>query len=317
MYTTEDYKMMLAMWQVHLNRCIGEISADGIYYKGEYQNLVDNFGNKYRLRISGNEAEQWNNAERRILFICKSPLQGIRSGSRFKDTVNQDLTHNTDGNLAFPNRFNSDILRLAAGLQTVTSDGFTPYNEVNSIEYLDKMWQQTAVARINVIKDFADIITIKDKLPLAIKYFGKMLRKQIEMLDPNIIVCARDLRDMLCHIFDNCYGDFVYFHQKPKIEKVSIEGIQDRRKRLDAINKTYDLNRYNFWVSYSRTHNVWVINSYYCLDLHDICNYPREPGLTEEEQYTKVMYYFVKALKESGIRKPIRSANNITRNETS
>lgn len=228
MYTQETNKIRLAMWQVYLNHCVGEISGDGVYYKGEYKTFVDeNFGNKYRIRMSGNESEQWNNAKRRILFILPSPVEGNDESSRFKDTYNRDMTHSSDGNLAFTDRVNANILKIAAGLQTITSKGYTPFDAVNNIEYVDKLWQETAVARINVVKDYSDIIDLEEQLTLSLKYFSSMLQGQIRELNPNIIVSCLGERNQ--ELMQRCFAD---------IQKVN--------------DKVY----------YSQTENVWIIDSY-------------------------------------------------------
>ena len=57
-----------------------------------------------------------------------------------------------DGSLSFKGRFVNNMLRLAAGIASLSKDGFVDYGTVNNIDYADNVWEQTAVARINVKK---------------------------------------------------------------------------------------------------------------------------------------------------------------------
>ena len=73
MYSSQDNQLILDKWAERAHtRNEGEISPDGVYYKGE-RHQYESDGKIYCEREPGNEDALWNSAKRRILFISKAP----------------------------------------------------------------------------------------------------------------------------------------------------------------------------------------------------------------------------------------------------
>lgn len=230
----------------------GDISSDGVYYKGELY-LEPNANQIWRY--SGDEDAQWTSAMRRILFVSKD----LNDSDNAYDFRSLDLTHKTDGSLSFGNRFNNNLLRITAGLSTLTKNGYPSFEDVNDVEYVNQIWQDTAVARINVKKHSGGSSCSNPTLLKSIDKYQDLILKQIKLLDPNIIVCCGG---------SGIIKDFV-------IEKF----LKEEPKSLKSVT--------NNWIYYSSSKDVWVIDSYHMN--------PRTNS-TDQDLYENIMKYFFEAI---------------------
>ena len=226
----------------------GDVSSDGVYYKGE---LYHEPNSNQMWRYTGDEDTQWTNAKRRILFVSKDSNEDNNA----YDFRSIDLTHNTDGSLSFGCRFNRNLLRITAGLSMLTEDGYPPYEEVNNVEYINKVWHDTAIARINLKKHSGGSSCSNETLLDSINRYQDLILEQMKLLAPNIIVCCGG---------SGTIKNFV-------IEKFLQEKPVDLKSETDN------------WIYYSPSSDIWIIDSYHMN--------PRSNS-TDQDLYENIMKYF-------------------------
>lgn len=263
MYSFEENEKILSKWeQISEARGDGSVSPDGVYYKGDYHKWESD-GKTYSERNRGNEDEQWNTAKRRVLFVSKDSNEEDNA----YDMRCCDLTHDFNGNLRFKWRFVKNMLRINAGLQSVSSKSFIPYSDINNIEVVDKIWDESAVARINVKKHSGGSSLSNAALKQVLSEnspYAELIEGQLNLLDANIIVCCGGRGILKDFVINHCYSDAV---------------------------------KENWWVYYSPNHNVWIIDSFHMN--------PRN-ATTDEGLYTDMMKNFQEALIKIGKEEPIR-----------
>lgn len=226
MYSFQNNQLILDKWakRAHIRK-EGEISPDGVYYKGSRYHFESN-GKIFCERERGDEDALWNNSLRRILFISKDSNES----SNPYDMRCCELTHNPDGSLSFGCRFVNNMLRLTAGLASLSKMGFITFDEINKIDYLDEIWEKTAVARINVKKHSGGPSISSKALSSAIEAYSDYIIEQILLLNANIIVCCGGSSIIKNFVVNNIYND---------------------------------AERTNNWIYYSPIQNAWIIDSYH------------------------------------------------------
>ena len=223
MYTYDKNQEILEKWTTRATEMgDGDIYQDGVYYKGDRYPI----DNGKLERDCGGEDKQWNKACRRILFISKDPNE---SGNPY-DMRCCELTHNADGSLVFGGRFVKNMLRITAGLATISAEGYLPWDKVNDVTFCDKVWNETAVARINLKKNDGGASIDTAVLASFAEKYKDLIVSQIKLHDANIIVCCGGSSYIKNFVVDNIYND---------AEKL------------------------NNWIYYSQSKNVWIIDSYH------------------------------------------------------
>lgn len=229
MYSFEENKKILNKWSAKSEELHhGDVSSDGVYYKG---NLYHNTDSDQMWRYAGKEDEQWSKAKRRILFVSKEPNEGNNA----YDMRAIDLTTNVDGSLSFGCRFNKNLLRITTGLSTLTKSGYDPFDKVNDVAYVNKIWQETAIARINLKKHSGGSTTDLDKLFKDVVTYKSLILEQLHLLSPNIIVCCGGSSRIMKFIIEE------FLNEKPEELKSETDN----------------------WIYYSPNKDIWVIDSYH------------------------------------------------------
>ena len=248
MYSFKENEKILNDWRAKSEELHhGDVSSDGVYYKGS---LYHNTDSNQMWRYAGKEDEQWSKAKRRILFVSKEPNEVNNA----YDMRAIDLTTNTGGSLSLGCRFNKNLLRITAGLSTLTKSGYEPYNKVNDVAYVNKIWQDTAIARINLKKHSGGPTTDMNTLFENVDIYKELILKQLHLLSPNIIVC--------------CGGS-------SKIMKFIIEEfLKESPEKLKSETDN--------WIYYSPSNDVWVIDSYHMNPMGNS---------TDEDLYNNIMLY--------------------------
>lgn len=248
MYSFEENEKILNKWRaLSEKRHDGDVSSDGVYYKGE---LYLNSDSDQMWRYAGKEDDQWSKAKRRILFVSKEPNEENNA----YDMRAIDLTTNTDGSLSFGCRFNKNLLRITTGLSTLTKSGYDSFDKVNEVAYVNIVWQETAIARINLKKHSGGSTTDMDKLFEDLNTYKPLILEQLNLLSPNIIVCCGGSSRIMKFVIEE------YLKEVPK----------DLKSETDN------------WVYYSPSKDTWVIDSYH---LNPMGN------STDEDLYNNIMQY--------------------------
>ena len=254
-YSYEENKKIIEKWRERATKDgDGDISPDGVYYKGKLY-LEPNSNQMWRY--TGEEDEQWAKAKRRILFVSKD----MNESNNAYDFRCLDLTHNPDGSLSFGCRFNNNLLRITTGISLLTKEGYPTYDEVNDIEYVNKVWKDTAIARINLKKHSGGSSCPNNILRESIDKYQDLILEQMKLLAPNIIVCCGG---------SGIIKDFV-------IEKFLEEKPEDLKSETDN------------WIYYSPNSDVWVIDSYHMNPMGHS---------TDQDLYENIMKYLQDGMKK-------------------
>lgn len=257
MYNFDKNQQILDEWRkIARSEGYEDIFEDGVYYKGD-RYVIEAFNIYERSR--GKEDVKWNNSTNRILFITKES----NTADYPYDIRCVELTRNTDGTKSIGNcHFNRNLLRLSAGLSKINMNNFIPFTEIDNVEYLDKVWDEIAVARININKHGGSPSSNNKELQKILddENYKDLLIRQIRLLNPIIIVRC-DRRGII--------KDFI------------IENLLPEAKKL------------NTWIYYDEKSKIWNIHSYHL----SYTQYPYA-DVNEEELYSQMMDNLQKALNQ-------------------
>ncbi|MDR2652157.1 MAG: hypothetical protein LBC68_07575 [Prevotellaceae bacterium] len=190
---------------------------DGLMFKGEKYS-------EWNLRSEGNENELWHNAPKRVLFLLKDMNGG-------EDACEQDVRewycHTPNENLSA--LFFKNIGYWLYGLLNVDSNGNAPVFESLSDNAVTDFFDQTPFAYVNCKKQSGNNTIGSEELAEHITLYKDFIKREIEILDPDIIVCG---------------------------------GGQSMLKNFVAEN-IYNLEKINGWIYFDKKKNKVVIDSYH------------------------------------------------------
>lgn len=174
------------------------------------------------------EADKWEKAERKILFLMKDT-----NGNPDDDIRCWPLGHETYSN-GFPkplHRFYVVLLKWLWALNEVSSDNLPSFNKTKE-EYIELTYKYP-MAQVNVKKLSGCAQVSGDVLEYFFERDYKYIREQIRcILSPNIIVCGGG-SGLLCH------------------------------KVIHRLYKDYSFTKVNDWCYYCSDYNLLVIDSYH------------------------------------------------------
>lgn len=151
---------------------------DGLMYKGDIWESEDKFG-----RSRGNENDLWSKCERRIAFLMKDT----------NDNPNQDYREwlGRQNTSIITHKFFKNIALWLYGLHNIDSYGnFPEFSEAFNSSTLTKTFDEKPFAIVNCKKE-SGVGSIKiDELYNYVSKFGTYLREQLDILQPNIIICG-------------------------------------------------------------------------------------------------------------------------------
>ena len=154
--------------------------CDGLMFKGEV------FKNKgFYGRKPGNENELWNNSSKRILFLLKDMNDPDEYGLDLREWMG------TQNPPIITKRFFKNIALWLLGIDEIQENGnFIPFNEANIPEKYSKAFEEKPFAIVNCKKQAGSANISNEELLDYVEKYGIFLKKQIEILDPNIIYCG-------------------------------------------------------------------------------------------------------------------------------
>ena len=135
--------------------------------------------------------ELWEKSERRIMFLLKDSPDGGQDDIR-RWLVEHEECRNLTGGRVGRTGFLPNIAMMLYGLM-ITKKGYRlGYKEVSEtkMDEIKKMWNTTPFALVES-KKLAGCPNVKDKeVANAIKQDAAFLKKEMDVLKPNIIVCC-------------------------------------------------------------------------------------------------------------------------------
>lgn len=158
--------------------------ADGLMYRGiENKPSYNKEGKLCRSRRSGDEDKLWKDSAKKIVFLMKdtngNPDNDYREWYGRGD--NPIITH----------RFFKNIALWLTGLSFFDENGkYLPFAEVNIGEKYTSSFDNLPFAFVNCKKESGTSSISNSELLSYVATYGDYLKKEIEILNPQIIVCG-------------------------------------------------------------------------------------------------------------------------------
>ena len=197
---------------------------DGLMYKGKIGQSES--GHWYRTR--GNENEQWHNSSKRVLFLMKDP--NGNPGTDMREWIGRQ--HPTTVTSMF---FKSISLWLL-GLNSFNEKSeYLSFENAIEPEAYSHAFDTLPISIVNIKKESGKGTVSNRELWSYItksEKYSELLKKQIEILNPNIIVCGG--------------GSGTVF-------KIA----------LDLIYSELEFKKINNWIYYNKGEKIVLIDSYH------------------------------------------------------
>lgn len=217
MYSYSENDKILQSWQEKsIKNGAGEIEFDGVAYKGGINTFTGNDGKTYYERLSGNEDSIWNDSNKRILFVAKE----LNDPENPYDS-RVVMTYNPARGIEPTDRFLKSMLYITKGLLESQADKAADFNGDEPIENLMAAWDKAAVAKINVKKQPGGSVADMAQVNSSMQEYRDLLRKQLQLLDANIIVCCDNKAGILSTIKDLVYPNAVQLTDEAWYDKQS------------------------------------------------------------------------------------------------
>ena len=156
---------------------------DGILFRGTIKGGKGDFSTN---RGKGEAAEIWEKSPRRYLYITKELTEKQRG---WNDIRNEDGLNKNGYDIT--GRFYKNYMYNLYGMEsTVLKNRFVKWENLSHEESVDFFQNKAALARINCGKDYGQTSTNYKRLKELVEVNGDLLKKQIQLLDADIIVCC-------------------------------------------------------------------------------------------------------------------------------
>lgn len=196
---------------------------DGILFRGT---INVGKGDYNTNRDKGNAAEMWEKAPRRYLYITKELTEGQRG---WNDIRNEDGLNKNGYDVT--GRFYKNYMYHLYGMESaIVNNQFETWEKLSHEDSLEFFQNKAALARINCGKDFGPISTSYKRLKELVEVNCDLLKKQILLLDADIIVCcgsSADIPEFVDEIYPNAdwiWNDGLHkgIHYSEKIKKIVV-----------------------------------------------------------------------------------------------
>lgn len=269
-------KNLFKKWAKHLNQDETEFCPNGgLLFRGNFFLNQPNDNGIYTWnREEGEEEKLWENTSRRIMILTKDlndvELWDIRKESGGRNKVNTSIVLDeeiTYSGIAFYRKLN----RWIYGIYNSTCTLPVPFNQVKDRKKMGQFYEQVPLVRINCKQEIGTSSILNTELNNAIQGNKDFLIEQINMYEPNIILCcgyreheSKTGNVILNFIIENIYQD------------------------LELIPDTEE------WCYYSKKNNIIAINSY-----HPTATEDSDEGLYENlvRNFSKALCYQNKIIK--------------------
>lgn len=166
---------------------------DGILYRGEFALIPnDEDPKRYWERQPGNENEIWEKSPLRILLITKDFNPGQDEPGATEDirieTGRENNVGTKDNPLTTSYQFFIRMMRHVYGFTRCLDGEYPPFEELDD-DVCRKTYENCAIARINCKKQAGGSSLKRSILRKYVHDYADLLKKQIDNLDADIIVC--------------------------------------------------------------------------------------------------------------------------------
>lgn len=172
---------LFARWEKEFGSGGKKFCRDGVMFKGKrYQNKDGWWG-----RIEGDANQRWHKASNRILFLMKEPNRN--RGEDMREWIGRQ------GEEVVKEGFFSNIALWLYGLSRVDAFGnYMAFREANDAKAYTNAFDTLPLAIVNIKKASGGRTVANDTLAAYLKRANNAayLRKEIEILQPNIVICG-------------------------------------------------------------------------------------------------------------------------------
>lgn len=212
----ENDKILDAWNEFSIKNGEGEIERDGVAYKGVVNSFPNEKGAIVYERQPGNEETVWNNSDKRILFVLKE----LNDPGRPYDS-RVVVTYNPDSDNIPSNRNIKNMLYATKGILESKADKTSPFNENDDMDILMKIWDNAAVAKINVKKQPGGSVADTNEIADHMNTYKEFLKQQLQLLNANIIVCCDNRAGILSTIKELVYPNAIQLTDEAWYDKSS------------------------------------------------------------------------------------------------
>ncbi|MCC8177112.1 MAG: hypothetical protein LUC85_00725 [Bacteroidales bacterium] len=205
----------------------GEMVTDGLLFRGQIS-YIDG----YWSREKGGEERQWAEADRRLLILTKDLNDEEGWDIRQETGRMHEVAFSYDR--AIP--FYKNLRMWSYLLLNATADSYPSFREARRMERVGPFYETAPIARVNCKKQVGGSSISDATLMRYLETYAEPLRRQINLYQANIILCA------------GCSGD-----RNRILDFVRSQCIPD----LAPIADTGD------WIYYSPSTAVMAVNSYH------------------------------------------------------
>lgn len=226
-YNKEIDKVLDEWEKASLSKGYKGFCRDGLMYKGGVWNVFsENEQKEFWGRRSGDEDALWCNSSKRIMFLMKdtngNPNQDYREwlGRQNKSII----TH----------KFFKNIALWLLGLNSMQNDGsYTSFKKAIIPENFSRAFDEIPFAFVNSKKESGGPKISDATLWNYCLTFGSYLKQQVDVLQPNIIICGGGTHSTVLRI----------------AEKI--------------IYPELDFKKINSWIYHNDIKDIVLINSYH------------------------------------------------------
>jgi hypothetical protein len=156
---------------------------DGLLNKGDFHSEKRADMRTYWGRKRGKEDELWHNAPKRILFLLKDPNKNPEDDMR----TWMGRQHRT----IITGRFWKNIAMWLYGMNEIQQNGtYVPFDKANNPVVFSKAYDDLPISIVNVKKESGGSTVRNETLIQYARKYGCYLKAEMEILNPNIVVCG-------------------------------------------------------------------------------------------------------------------------------
>jgi len=203
-----------------------DFCEDGLMYRGEITCSVTQDGKTFWFRKNGSEDALWDIAPKRVMFLNKdvpyNPNQDIREWILRQNETDITALHY------------KNIALWLYGLLNIDDSGRSPiFEDINDTKIYSPFIDKTPIAIVNCKKESGVSRISNETLSEHIERYKGFLKDQIQILDPDIIVCGGG---------SSMIKDFVKTNVYPRLEKINNWMYFDKFKNklvIDSFHPSY------------------------------------------------------------------------------
>lgn len=158
-----------------------EFCVDGLLFRGPIY-----YENGFWRRKQGDEEQQWNDSNRRLLILTREMVDESAWDIREETGRKNAALFSYDRASAFY----KGLRMWSYGLLNATKDGYPPFRDASNMEIAGPFYETAPIARINCKKQVSNQPVSKVELMNYLQFYADKIIEQISIYDATIILCC-------------------------------------------------------------------------------------------------------------------------------